>query len=277
MNVERYYTGFSFPLIGTFSLDVSNDGGGRNLAAVTFSDGRYYHGFDDTTATENPGDHASFAAALQTALNAASVAAGGSGSNWTVTWYNSGTPRYSITSGYGAWSATLNSVARGVLGMGASVSGSATLTSGSECNYVKVPHVNATANDSGDYEPQEVVTEAVTGGGLGYCVGRNIVLPQYDWEQQFETPESCFPSYASADAWTWFEFFRHCRGWEPIVLVNTTTGNTGSGFAYSASYVAARAKLRAEGAAAQFKMASANRFSYWHVPFRARILERFAW
>ena len=66
MIVQRYYAGWSFARVGTFSFAVTNDADGDAYTA-TFTTGSYYHGLLADTGVGF--DHSAFATALATALD----------------------------------------------------------------------------------------------------------------------------------------------------------------------------------------------------------------
>lgn len=264
-----YYAGWSYDRRDALTFTVSNDGTGRSYS-VSLSSGEYLHGLA-------AGDYADHAQALEDALNAASAAAGGSASHWTVAWEHEGVSgpllRYVITVASGNFAATLNASAQEILGMAASLSGATSQASTVRPLYVLRCYLDVTSRTgSGDYQPEGVVSEFEADDGDSFGIQRTTRPLYSDWTQMLEPAASVHPEYRQAAApWQWRDLFDWCGPIEDFVLVDSTNGT----IEYTTTHCVGRFRLRAEGAHFRAEPETPDRHTFFNVPIRARVRERF--
>jgi hypothetical protein len=270
MIVQRYYAGWSFERIGSFSFAVTSDADGKSYTA-TMSTGSYYHGLLADTGVGL--DHSAFATAFATALNAAADAAA-SGADYTVTWSNV-TLRYTITCDM-AFSANLNTIAQRILGM----AGSITVAGGGDLSevgtrqpyYVIVPAIRGTSDNSGDVHVRGQIRSAITDGGKQFGVGPTSRAMVHRWMQRHESRDATFRKDAEEnDAWAYQHLFEHCGVWEPfLTAVDATTAALTVGTNKTSRV------MKLLGADADFAPSPtfANWDDKWDIPFSAVVLYR---
>jgi hypothetical protein len=211
MMARRYYAGFSFERIGTFTLSVTNDKDGKNYF-VQFATGSHYHDLSDGAA------HTSFASRLQTALNAAAAAAA-STATYAVTFDNA-TLRYELGT-FAPFAATLGGIAQSVLGMPVSVSratvGDPSPTSTRTPDFVIATAVRGTSQNSGDVHLRGQIRGGITDSGKTLGLGPSTRAVMHRWAQRHEPKASTF-RYAANNLWTWEDLYLHCGTWEPFVV-----------------------------------------------------------
>lgn len=268
MDVRRYYAGFNLTPSASFVLNVGPDNDGLNYA-VTIDSGTYYHDLDDGTG------YGSFAVALQTAINAAAVAAG-STVTYTVEWQNL-YPRYKVLPSAGTITVTANTTAQQVLGIAASPGAVAILTSSFVPWFVIVPQVEGVSNSTGDFQSGDgIVDAAITDGGQQFGVSAIVQATRHDWTQPFELLATCYKYAAGAAApFTFQHLFEHVAAQVPMVLVNTdadwAAGAPGTAYA---THAIIRFKNTATGALFAPNRVVPSLDTYWDIPFLATVLER---
>ena len=225
--------------------------------AVTVTTGTYAH--QSMAAVMGSGNYISLAATLQTLINAAT------GGSYTVS-YSSSTHQYTISQA-STFTLDLSGGASDTrlaqaLGMTAtSHSGANSYTSTVRPYYVIVPtELARSAMLPFVYEPNDIVTEAVSDGGTSYAVAKNTTELWADWSQTMEAKAACFTLYATnAVPWTWQAFFKQVRGQHPFAVYE------------SALYNAAH-KLRADGAYFKVTPATPDWDALFIVKFATRYL-----
>ncbi len=127
--------------------------------------------------------------------------------------------------------------------------------------YYMAPDITARTNFSDLYEPDEIVSEAVSDGGTPYAVARQTTELWCDWTQSME-PKASTLTYAATTTlpWTWQALVKHARGQYPIAVYES---------AISAQRVY---KLRAEGASFRPERVATDYDGLWNIPFRMRDL-----
>jgi len=244
-----YYFGFNFVAIGQPSIVVTH--GAFVYAALNFgSVTKYLLPF---TATPGAGAidvgapagfvYNSFAAALQTALNAAAATAG-DGATWTVAW-KADTLRFTISVSAGTFTAVLNPLAQALLGTTTNIAATSSFSSSITPRFVKRPTVDAWRRDKPDYEPPDVGSEEETDDGDAVGVARTVVPIYTDISQLFEPKASVFKATGST-VWTWEEAWAHARHIEPIVLVKAPWNQ--ATITYGSADIEMRGRWRLEGA-----------------------------
>jgi hypothetical protein len=247
--------GWDFARIGAFSVQVTDAGGTNTIA---FSSGTYSHVDISTVVT----DYASFPAALQTALNAASNLTG----TYTVT-YSAVENRYTISSNITFSYASANTVALRILGRSAAA-GSASLEGAS---YVVVSSrlayygilgaMGAASNKSDDYEPNAITEGAVADDGTPYAVSVTTAPVYCDFVLPLEPKAKTHERAATATVpWTFQHFFRHVRGSEPFAVVDDIETTVH--------------KLRADATHFRPERVTVDYDDHWNVPFQTHVLGR---
>ena len=100
----------------------------------------------------------------------------------------------------------------------------ATTTSDVRPYYVIVPAITARSQVSDVYEPDDIVSEAVSDGGTSFAISKDTTETFSDWEQQMESASATLArSAVAAVPWTWEAFFKHLRGAYPFRLVDGST------------------------------------------------------
>ena len=114
------------------------------------------------------------------------------------------------------------------------------------------------------YEPDDIVTEAVSDGGVPYSISRATTELRSDWTQTMEAKEQCYSISATASVpYTWQQFFRDTRGTHPIAVVDSGLGN----YVYT---------LRAEGSVFSPKPVVSDWDALYNISFKARWLGELA-
>lgn len=208
-----YLAGWDTSDIGTFSVVVGGVGSGT--ATVTAS--TYAH--TDLSSVTGTGTYTAFATAVQTALNA--VAAG-----FTVA-YSTAAHTYTITNASAftlTWTGTGGTNLKRALGFSANVGSGTTATSTVRPYYVIVPAISARSQVTDVYEPDDIVSEAVSDGGTSFAIAKDTTETWSDWEQTMESKAATLARAAvAAVPWTWEAFFKSCRGKNPFRLVDGST------------------------------------------------------
>jgi hypothetical protein len=233
---------FAKALVGSFSMTITGSSGAA--FAVNVTSGTYAH---ETMAPVNA--YTGFAAALQTAINAAATAG-----TYTVS-YNSTTQVYTITRDTGTFTATLNTVARRVLGRDSDWSvGAISQTSNIRPYYVVLGAMGARSMVKLDHEPDGIVEAQESDSGEVYSVTRTTA-PTYDeWTIEYESKAATFSHAAAAGVpWTWEHFIKHCRSEEPFKVVDDLGSSVH--------------KMRAEAARFKPTRVKQDYDNHWHIPF----------
>lgn len=236
MKLDRYYAAFSPRRIGEISINVTNDGDGKNyvcsfngsVASVSTSAiaHSFYHGTMGDLVIDlvtYPLQRAPFATALAAELNALATAAA-SAVTWTVAWSNA-TLRYTITSagGAGVPAITVGDVAQGVLGMPSGPTPVAgVFTSSVRPKYVLPTETGATSNNSGDQHTRGQVRSVMTDSGRQFGIGPTTRAVVHRWQQRHELRAATF-RWDSVGVWTYQDLFDHCGAWEPILAIPSAT------------------------------------------------------
>lgn len=221
-----YAAGFRTSDIGTFSVVV----GGVASGTATVTPGTYCHvsmsGAEDASAQA----YTSFAAAVQTALQAVNAGFTCSFSTTTRRYTIANASNFTLT-----WTGVSGTNLRDALGFTGNV-GSTTSTTGTACPlYLIVPQIDGRSQFTDVYEPDDITEEAVSDGGTDYGVSRDTTELWCDWVQSMETKEAMLTRSASTSApWTWQDFFSHCRSEHPFAVQDAD----GEQYAY---------RLRADG------------------------------
>ena len=209
-----YLAGWDTAAIGTFSVVV---GGTVGSGTATVTASTYAH--TDLSSVTGTGTYTAFAAAVQTALNA--VVAG-----WTVS-YSTSTYAYTISHATAftlTWTGTGGTNLQRALGFTATVGSTTSATSTVRPYYVIVPAISARSQVSDVYEPDDIVSEAVSDGGSSFAISKDTTETFSDWEQQMESASATLArSAVAAVPWTWEAFFKHLRGAYPFRLVDGST------------------------------------------------------
>jgi hypothetical protein len=209
-----YLAGWDTAAIGTFSVVV---GGTVGSGTATVTASTYSH--TDLSSVTGTNTYTAFATAVQTALNA--VVAG-----WTVS-YSTSTYAYTISHATAftlTWTGTGGTNLQRALGFTATVGSTTSATSTVRPYYVIVPAISARSQVSDVYEPDDIVSEAVSDGGTSFAISKDTTETFSDWEQQMESASATLARSAVASVpWTWEAFFKHCRGAYPFRLVDGST------------------------------------------------------
>jgi hypothetical protein len=209
-----YLAGWDTAAIGTFSVVI---GGTVGSGTATVTASTYSH--TDLSSVTGTGTYTAFATAVQTALNA--VVAG-----WTVS-YSTSTYAYTISHATAftlTWTGTGGTNLQRALGFTATVGSTTSATSTVRPYYVIVPAISARSQVSDVYEPDDIVSEAVSDGGTSFAISKDTTETFSDWEQQMESASATLArSAVAAVPWTWEAFFKHCRGAYPFRLVDGST------------------------------------------------------
>ena len=265
--MRDYYTGFDIARLGGFSITV-------NATAVSITTGKYTH--IDMTSVMGAGVYDDFATALDTAITAAL------GGSWTVTWDQANlayviahAPAFTITFPNTA----AGNVAADMLGFTRNTTtGSATTTSSVRRPfYVVRSIIDGQSEQSDEYEPDDITSEAVANNGTSYMIARQQSPILLDWVQPKETN-----TYLSGTApiaaqwspvftrnattlvpWSWEQLFQHARGIEPLALNGGSTTST-------------VVKLRQDGASFRPLRVTPDLQLLWDIPIRSRLLGRIA-
>jgi hypothetical protein len=240
---------FAKATVGSFSMTITGSSGAA--FAVNVTSGTYAHETMSPVVT-----YTAFAVALQTAINAAATAG-----TYTVT-YSSSTQAYTVTRDTGTFTATLNTVARRVLGRDADWSvGAISQTSNNRPYYVLVGALGARSEVSDDYEPDGIVEAEESDSGEVYAISRTTAPVYHDWIVQFESKAATFErNAASGVPWTWQHFVKHVRSEEPFLVVDDLGTSVH--------------KLRPESARFKPTRQSPDYDNHWHIPFMTYLLGR---
>ncbi len=122
-----------------------------------------------------------------------------------------------------------------------------------------VPGITARSDYSNVYEPNEIVSEAVSDGGTPYAVARQTSELWNDWQQTCEPLASTFVRSATAALpWTWQAMFKHCRGQHPFAVYESAMSSSTAH------------KFRADGASFVPQRYATDYDGLWTIPFRTR-------
>lgn len=228
----RVSAGWNHSVVGSFSMTITGSTGAA--FTVTITTGQYAHETMASVLTV----YTAFAAALQTAINAAATAG-----TYTVS-YSTTTFAYTITRDSGTFTATLNTLARRILGRTADYTpGAISHTSTVRPYYVIDSTAGARSNVDDDYEPDGLVEVAETDDGQVYSVSRTAAPTYHDFSLEFE-PKSAIQAYAAdpAKPWTYKHLVQHCRSTEPFLVVDDVGSSVHKFRGESASFKATRLK-----------------------------------
>lgn len=138
--------------------------------------------------------------------------------------YNASTYQYTITNPSAftlTWSGDSGAALRRALGFSGNVSSTMSATSDVRPYYLMVPQIAGRSQYTDTYEPDDIAEEAVADGGDAYIVSRDTDELWCDWVQSMETKEATLARSATAAVpWTWQDFFKHCRGEHPFLVVD---------------------------------------------------------
>jgi hypothetical protein len=242
-----YVVGFTVTSGGALPMTGTIAGTTASIAA-----GNYAHESMSNTLA----DYDDFGTAVETAFVAATVA---------CTW-NATTRTFTLSKG-GVFSMSFPNTTAGqqlaaALGFvaGVTYSGAASYTSVIRPYYVIV------AQEAGRsqalpmlYEPPDITEEATSDGGKAHSVSRDTDELWGDWTQPMETRAACFDRYVSGSVpWTWQAFFKHARGEQPFMVVES-----GVYWIYT---------LRADATSFHAEPVSSDWDSYFNIKIRARYL-----
>lgn len=259
----RYEWSWDFAQIGPAAVRVTDDGGTFD---VRLSLGHYCH----TNISSVASGVTDFATALQTALNA-----GTSSGTYAVQWFSPYNLQYDGTSfalNFTAVTAAEGLLMRRILGFSANVSGLTEYDGDVRPYYLILPSIQGRSQMSDEYEPTDIMAEAVADDGSVYQVARDTTEIHSDWAQQAETetgPASAFADgtlafkrHATAAApWTYQHAFEHHRaGNHPFLVID------GSEQAVH--------RLRADGSSFMPQRFAGVDQPHWSIPFRTRLLGR---
>lgn len=225
-----YLAGWDTADIGTFSVVI---GGTVGSGTATVAAGTYAH--TDLSSVTGASTYTAFATAVQAALNA--VVAG-----WTVS-YSTSTYAYTISHATAftlTWTGTGGTNLQRALGFSANVGSGTSATSDVRPYYVIVPAISARSQVSDVYEPDDIVSEAVSDGGTSFAIAKDTTETWSDWEQTMESKEAVLARAALATVpWTWEAFFKSCRGKNPIRVVDGSSSTVHKLREKGASFTAA--------------------------------------
>lgn len=254
------------------SVRITDDGG--TVEITPFATGTYAH--TDLQSVMGTGSYDDFATALKNALDTASSGAG----VYSVTW--SGTTGYTVAYSNGNFSLTFTTTSvaaqgtymRKILGMSGNRSGAATYSSQVRPYYVLYPVVSGRSEVSDDYEPDDLVQEAVSDSGTAYDISVLTAPKHIDWMQvgDQDVPSTAYTAFGGGTAlhkrisptatpWTYEHAFEHHRtGFDPILVVDG-----------SESLVC---KMRGNKASFHPKRMGAADYDLWSLGFGVRLLGR---
>lgn len=212
-----YIAGVDTEQVGTMSVVVSGAGSGT----ATLTAGRYCH--VSLASVAGASAYVGLAAAVQTALNAVV-------SGWTVS-YSTTTNRYTISRANAfvlTWTGTAGERLRKVLGYAGTTASGTSAVGTLPPYYSIVPLIQTRSIDSGVYEPDEIVDEAIsedeTPASISKQRGADFLefddqIMWRDWTQAMESHAQTMISAATSE-WTWERFFKHCRGEHPFLVID---------------------------------------------------------
>lgn len=257
--MRDYYVGFDLARIGGISVTIA-------ATTYTISTGTFAH--VDLSAVMGGGNYTALAPAIQALLPGTYSVA-----------YDPTLVRYSITN-TGTFAMTFPATQAGrnayaILGFPvAGVSGSAAYPSTIRPTYLVRALIDAQSEQSDEYQPDGIVTEAVATGGQSYAIAPQSAPVQMDWTQPFESnlPPATFGAVGTAvftrdlvptvTRWAWQDFWSAASAIEPILL-RDQAATAGPVF-----------KMRAEGASFRPIRVSPDLQALWSMPFRTRLLGR---
>jgi len=226
-------------------------------SAATIGTGTWAH--QSMSSIMGTGNYTAFAAQVKTIFDAAAS------STFTVT-YSSTTHLYTISRATTftldfSGGSTDTRLANALGFTATSHSGANTYTSDVRPYYVMVPtELARSASLPFVYEPNDIVTEAVSDGGTSYAVAKNTTELWADWTQTMEAKAACFDLYANASApWTWQKFYKHVRGERPVAVYESAL--------YNAVY-----KLRADSAFFKATPVTSDWDAIYNLKFTTRYL-----
>lgn len=231
----RIEVGWNVAIIGTLRLSFEESLGGGFVFA-TISGGTHCH----TDISSLVAGYTDFAAALKTALESASP----NTLTYTVTWSQSA-QTYTIAPSAGTVTLSFTADARDVrmrrvLGFSGSQSAAASHTSDQQPWYSR-QLAEPPTDVSDEYEPGGAAEDVEGPSGAAVGLFWQGWPTYWDFTIRYEAVGDTFAHRAaSAEVWTWDQFFRHCRNKEPFFLRNDlANGGTGENTVHF---------LRAEGA-----------------------------
>lgn len=249
----RIAAGWNFANTGTLTITVT-DGGGTN--AVNFTSGEYSHITlqDAVSYYSSESRFGAFATALQTALNALPGT-----QVYTVT-FNATTGYYTVSVNTGTFSATLNAVARQILGFSGNWPAASTTVTGTVRPYYLLYAAYGARSLLREYEGSGIVESQIV-GNRAYGIAESDMATYEDWTLEYETKAATHIRSASSTVpWTYQHFFQHCRSYVPF----RATDDNGSSVHM----------LRSEGAKWDMDRATPDSDSHFHVPFKTYLLGR---
>jgi hypothetical protein len=259
-----------FQVGGANTMTLSTLGTGATVAA-----GYYMQGQDTSTASyaqEEPDvtswtgqQYTAFSAAVKTAFDAAT------GATWTVN-FDETAGLFGLSKTGGAVALTFSTAAdlrlRAALGFasdqGAATSFQATVVP----HYAMFSVISGRTDVQGAVEEDDMAEESVSDGGVDYVITRKTRADLISWKQAMEPRSSVYPfarrTSSTPLAWTWQEWFRHCRGTHPFLVVDALEGEpAGAYYRYTA-----------KGASHRPQRVAADYDDYWLIPHEARWLAR---
>jgi hypothetical protein len=152
---------------------------------------------------------------------------------------------------------------RRALGFTGNVTSTTSAVSDTRPYYVIDTQIAGRSRFTDVYEPDEIVEEAVSDGGVSFAVAKETTELYCDWTQSMETKSSTLLRAAtSAVPWTWEHFVKHLRGTHPFAVY----GDSANGTVY---------KLRAESASFGSSVRARVTADYddlWNINLRCRDL-----
>lgn len=246
-----YLSGFRVGGTNTMTATVAG-------SAATIAETTYIAGDLAITTLWPAGGYGAFSVAVKSAFDTAT------GSTFTVTISAAGL--YTISRGANftlAFSTAADLRLRAALGFTGDKSGTNTYTSDEVPRYVLAAAVSARSNVSNIYEPDGIVEESVSDGGVAYGTALRTDEKLSDWTQAMESKVQTFTRGNQTNAqWTWQEFFAHQRMTHPFVVRGPADGDT-----TDPTY-----QLRADGASFRPGRVTSDDDTYWNIGFKCRDL-----
>ena len=246
-----YLSGFRVGGTNTMTATVAG-------AAATITEGTYIAGTAPVTTEWPAGGYSEFSAAVKSAFDTAT------GSTFTVTMSAAGLYTISRATNFTlAFSTAADLRLRQALGFSADKSGSNSYTSTETPRYIIAAAVSARSNVSGLYEPDGIVEESVSDGGVAYGTALRTDEKLSDWTQAMESKSATFTrGNATTAQWTWQEFFAHQRMTHPFAVLGPADGDD-----TQPVY-----QLRADGASFRPGRVTSDDDTYWNIGFKCRDL-----
>jgi hypothetical protein len=261
-----YQWAFDLDTIGAATVDVTDDGGSFTASVST---GTWCH--TDIGTVE--AGVASFAAALQNALNTASSSGAHTVTFSEATGYTLAYSGSTLELDFGTTTAAEGVRMRQILGMSGDRTGATSYGSQVRPFYFAIPAVGGRSNVTDEYEPTGVASEAVADDGSAYVISRDTAETWFDWEQRAEdegqvASVAAFgegtPVFArnatAAVPWSWQAAWLHMRAARHVLLVRDADG---------VDYIH---DVRAEGLHFQPTRFAGTDIPIWSLNFRTRLL-----